>query len=57
MSFMIFTTLVLLVGISLIVGCGYYLMREMNSRDSVRNYGSFIAVGMVITSGMIIKII
>lgn len=57
MSFMIFTTLVLLVGISLIVGCGYYLMREMNSRDSVRNYGSFIAVGMVITSGMITKII
>ena len=56
MSSLIFTVLVLLVGISLILVGGYYLMKEKNDMDSVKIYGSFIAIGAVITAGMIIKI-
>jgi hypothetical protein len=56
MSSLFFTVLVLLVGIALIGGGGYYLIKEKNDKDSVKIYGTFIAIGVVVTIGMIIKI-
>jgi hypothetical protein len=57
MKSIIFTVCVLLVGVALIAGGAYYLMKEKGDKDSVKIYGTFIAIGAVITIGMVIKIL
>jgi hypothetical protein len=54
---MIFTILGLLIGIALIAAGAYYRIKEKGDQDSAKIYGAFIAVGVVITIGVIIKII
>lgn len=57
MKSLIFSTAGLLIGISLLAGGGYYLLKEKGDKDSVKIFGAFVGIGVVITSGMIIKII
>jgi len=57
MKSLIFTICGLLVGISLIVGGGYYLLKEKGDKDSIKIYGTFIGIGAIITIGLVIKII
>lgn len=57
MKAMIFTSVGLLIGIALITGGVYYLLKEKGDKDSVKIYGTFVAVGAVITIGMVIKLI
>jgi hypothetical protein len=57
MKSVIFIIVGLLVGISLIGAGVYYLLKERGDKDSLKIYGTFAAVGTVITIGMVIKII
>ncbi|HWQ77351.1 MAG TPA: hypothetical protein VN381_00975 [Anaerovoracaceae bacterium] len=57
MNSLIFTILGFLIGIALIAGGGYYFIKEKGDKDSVKIYGTFIAIGAIITIGMIIKTI
>lgn len=57
MASVILTILGLLVGIAVMAGSAYYLRKDKGDKDSVRIYGIFIAIGAVITIGMVIKII
>ncbi len=57
MNSLIFTIVGLLVGISLIGSGTYYLLKEKGDKDSLKIYGTFIAIGAVITIGVVIKII
>jgi hypothetical protein len=57
MKSLIFTIAGLLIGIALMAGGGYYLLKERGDKDSVKIYGTFIGIGAVITIGVIIKII
>lgn len=55
MKSLIFIIFGLLVGI-LLIGSGiYYLKKENGDKDSMKIYGTFIAVGAVITIGIVIK--
>lgn len=57
MNSLIFTVSGLLIGIILITAGAYYLLKERGDKDSVKIYGTFIAIGAVITIGMVIKTI
>lgn len=56
MGSLIFTIFGLLIGILLICSGVYYLGKEKD-KSSVKIYGTFAAVGTVMTIGIIIKII
>lgn len=47
----------LLIGISLVLGGGNYLLKERGDKDSVKVYGTFVGIGAAITIGMVTKII
>lgn len=57
MESMIVTLSGLIVGIALIAAGAYYLMKEKGDKESVKIYGTFIAIGAVITVALVIKII
>lgn len=57
MKALIFTVAGLLIGIALIAGGIYYLLKEKDDKDSVKIYGTFAGIGAVITIGIVIKII
>ncbi|OPX92261.1 MAG: hypothetical protein A4E52_00026 [Pelotomaculum sp. PtaB.Bin013] len=57
MKSIIFTTAGLLVGIALIAGGRYYLLKEKDDKDSAKIYGTFVGIGALIVIGMVIKII
>lgn len=52
-----FTIAGLLIGISLVLGGGNFLLKERGDKDSVKIYGTFFGIGAAITIGMITKII
>ncbi len=54
---MIFTIICLLVGLGLAIGGGIYLKKEWADKDSRKIYGVFLAIGLLITIGITIKII
>lgn len=57
MKSLILVSLGLLFGIALIATGIYYLIQEKDEKDSVKIYGTCIAVGAVITIGIVIKLI
>ncbi len=57
MKSLIFIIFGLLVGILLIVSGVYYLRKESDDKDSVKIYGTFIAIGAIMTIGIAIKTI
>lgn len=57
MQSIIFTVIWLIVGVSLIGAGAYYLIKEKRDKDSVKIYGTFTGIGLVLTIGVIIKII
>lgn len=57
MKSLIFPIAGLVAGISLIAGGTYYLIKEKDDKGSVKIYGTFIAIGAVITIALVIKIL
>ena len=57
MKSILFTLAGLIIGIALMIAGVYYLKKDMSDKDAVKIYGTFIAIGAVITFGLVIKII
>ncbi len=55
MKALIFMIVGLLAGLSLIGTGIYYLLKEKGDKESAKIYGTFTAIGAVITIGVVIK--
>lgn len=54
---MVFNILGILIGISVIIGGIYYLVKEKGDKESRKIYSVVTAIGTLILIGMIIKIL
>ena len=54
---MVFNVIALIIGLLIFSGGLYYLVKEKNDRESKKIYGIATAVGALIASGFIVKII
>lgn len=57
MTGIIFTIIGLLISIGITVAGGRYLKKEWADKESRKIYGIFLGIGLLITVGIIIKII